>query len=256
MKLAQANSLTQATIQPKVVSKVEVVEAAPVAQDTVETKSESRAALILKTAAAGAAYGAAVGTASGLLYSNVGEMSATAIHMGAIVAGAAGGAVVIGNKMEPVVEKPFNYALGALTGAGVTWGTSAFGLLHKPLLGGVTGAALGGIYGAIAGFIASTTHPSESAKAGTTKSTPNANQTFAGTPSQGQVDEAGLPKKAWSGMAIAYGVGGVALGTRVAMLAASGRISAGMAAGGAAVAAGALLNGYLLQKWVVPHNQA
>jgi hypothetical protein len=256
MKLAQTNSITQATVQPKVTAKVDVVDSSPVAQDTVETQQDGRASLILKTAAAGAAYGAVVGTASGLLYSNVGEMSATAIHMGAIVAGAAGGAVVIGNKMEPVVEKPFNYALGALTGAGVTWGTSAFGLLHNPVVGGVTGAALGGIYGAIAGFIASTTHPSEPAAAGATKSAPSANQTFAGTPSKDQVDDVGLPKKAWSGMAIAYGVGGVALGTRVAMLAASGRISAGMAAGGAAVAAGALLNGYLLQKWVVPHNQA
>jgi len=108
---------------------------------------------IMKWAAAGAAYGALVGAGTALTYNAFGIGGATAIHMTAILAGGGLGAAVIGKQLKPLADPPMCYALGALGGAGLTWGTSAFGLMQNPLLGAVAGAALGAFYGAVAGAV-------------------------------------------------------------------------------------------------------
>ena len=108
---------------------------------------------VLKSTLVGAAYGALVGAGTALLYQNNSLQSATAFHMTGIAAGGVAGAGILGKAMQPKVEAPASYALGALVGAGVTWGTSAFGLLHSPIIGAVAGGALGAFYGAIGAAI-------------------------------------------------------------------------------------------------------
>lgn len=108
---------------------------------------------ILKSALLGAGYGALVGAGTALLYNAQPLTTATGYHMAGIAAGGIGGAALLGPAMQPKVEAPASYALGALAGAGITWGTSAFGLLHQPVVGAVAGAALGAFYGAIGALV-------------------------------------------------------------------------------------------------------
>lgn len=239
MKLA--STTIPASLAVATPRKLQIAESSNNNPDKIELQSQersSRTSQILKSAAVGAAYGAAVGTASGLLYSNVPTMNATAIHMGAILAGGAGGAVVIGNQMPASVDRPANYALGAVAGAGITWGTSALGLLQNPVVGGVGGALLGGFYGAVAGFIHSTATPNEAPQKALTQQTPS------------EENSTQSHKGAWNAMAGAYALGGTVLGGRVAYLAATGQISSAAALGGGAIAAVALGNAYLIHRLV------
>ena len=111
-----------------------------------------RGARALRWGAAAAAYGALTGGATALAYNTFGFEVGTAVHMTAILAGGAAGSAVIGKQL-PGMDPPMAHAIGALLGAGLTWGTSAFGLLQNPLLGVVAGATLGAFYGGIAGAI-------------------------------------------------------------------------------------------------------
>ena len=104
-------------------------------------------------AALGAAYGAAIGSGTAIGYATAGLSNGTLMHMGLIVAGAAAGVPVMGKVLEGKVEKPSNYVLGGLLGAGLTWGTSSMGMLGSPVVGAVGGAVLGAFYGGFAGAI-------------------------------------------------------------------------------------------------------
>ncbi|MCA9780456.1 MAG: hypothetical protein KC800_27215 [Candidatus Eremiobacteraeota bacterium] len=106
---------------------------------------------VAKSALAAAAYGALVGGASAYVYGSTDIGSATAIHMTAILGGGALGAGVLSHAIDHQFEKPSNYAMGALLGAGVTWGTSALGMLGRPVVGAVAGAMAGAFYGAMGG---------------------------------------------------------------------------------------------------------
>ena len=106
---------------------------------------------VAKSALAAAAYGAMVGGASAYLYGSTDIGSATAIHMTAILGGGALGAGVLSHAIDHQFEKPSNYAMGALLGAGITWGTSALGMLGRPVVGAVAGAMAGAFYGAMGG---------------------------------------------------------------------------------------------------------
>jgi hypothetical protein len=105
-------------------------------------------------AAAGAAYGALVGAGTAGMYNALGFDVGTPAHMTGIIAGGAAGAAVLGRELQPTFDKGSAYAIGALAGAGMTWGTSAFGLLQNPVLGAVMGGVLGASYaGAAAAMI-------------------------------------------------------------------------------------------------------
>lgn len=104
-------------------------------------------ATIGKSALIGAIYGAAVGTGSSVVYNSADIGSATAVHMTAILGGGALGAGVLSHAIDHQFEGPMKYAMGALFGAGVTWGTSALGMLGRPVLGAVSGALAGAFYG-------------------------------------------------------------------------------------------------------------
>ena len=75
---------------------------------------------VAKSAMAAAAYGAMVGGASAYLYGSTDIGSATAIHMTAILGGGALGARVLSHAIDHQFNKPSNYAMGALLGAGIT----------------------------------------------------------------------------------------------------------------------------------------
>jgi hypothetical protein len=101
----------------------------------------------------GAAYGAAIGSGTALAYAAAGISNGTLMHMGVILAGGAAGVPVMGKVLEDKVEKPSNYVLGGLLGAGLTWGTSSMGMLGSPVVGAVGGAVLGAFYGGLAGAL-------------------------------------------------------------------------------------------------------
>lgn len=127
--------------------------AAAPSETSASSSSRSRAARILIGAAAGAAYGAAVGSGTALAYAAAGLSTGTMIHMGLIVAGGAVNAPLLGKLLESKVERPTNFVLGGMIGAGVTWGTSAFGLMGSPVIGAVAGGLAGAFYGGLAGAI-------------------------------------------------------------------------------------------------------
>lgn len=204
---------------------------APVASEVDSSDRVSVGASALRGALVGAAYGAAVGVGGSLLYRSFDLGSATAIHMGGILAGGGLGAGVLGVAMQPKVEAPASYALGALAGAGVTWGTSGLGMVTSPAVAAVAGAALGAFYGAVGGAIHAYSGPNSESK------TRGASE-----------QEPGVPKAAWSALAIAYGLGGTAIsGAMIAKFAAGSLTPAGALAGGL-VAAGAFTNAYLTHK--------
>lgn len=200
-----------------------------VAQDSFESSSVGKSAL--KAALVGAAYGAIVGGSTNALYSSTDLMTATAVHMGGIAAGGALGAAVLSGPLSKKAEPPANYALGALAGAGITWGTSAFGMLPNPMVGIVAGAVLGAFYGAVGGAIV--------ASKGS-----NDRPVSAFAPEQ----EKGLPKAAWSGLAVAYGAAGTAITAAMIAKGIAGTLTPGMAGAGGLVAVGAFANAYLTQK--------
>ena len=204
------------------------------AKDSFESSSVASSAL--KTALVGAAYGALVGGSTNALYSNTDLMTATAVHAGGILAGGGLGAVVLGKPLQKKAEPPAAYALGALAGAGVTWATSAFGMLANPTVGIVAGATLGAFFGAVGGAI----HASK----GTNDRLPIAPSFVADM----RKPERGLPKAAWSGLAVAYGVGGAAITAAMIAKGVAGTLTPGMAAAGGLVAAGAFANAYLTNK--------
>ncbi len=209
------------------------------ANDTFESSSVVSSAI--KSALVGAAYGAVVGGRTNALYSNTDLMTATAVHAGGILAGGGLGAVVLGGPLQKKAEPPAAYALGALAGAGVTWATSAFGMLASPTVGIVAGATLGAFFGAVGGAI----HASK----GTNDRLPVAPAFVADAgKTEPTKPEPGLPKAAWSGLAIAYGVGGTALTAAVIAKGLAGSLTPGMAAAGGLVAAGAFANAYLTNK--------
>lgn len=120
-----------------------------------ETPKEgpSRLTRVLLGAAAGAVYGAAVGSGTTALYAALGLSAGTVAHMGLILGGGAINTPIIGKVLEPKVDKPSNYVLGAFLGAGVTWGTSAFGLMGNPVVGAVGGGLAGAFYGGLLGAL-------------------------------------------------------------------------------------------------------
>lgn len=115
-----------------------------------ENVSPSR---VLKWSAVGAAYGAAVGAGTACAYNAFGLQTGTAVHMTGILAGGVVGAAVLGKELQSVFERPMCYAMGTLLGAGLTWATSAFGILQNPVLGAVAGGTLGAFYGALGAAI-------------------------------------------------------------------------------------------------------
>ena len=255
MKVATqfVNAYTPSTA-PRIAS-----EARTTVQDEVTLgATESRTATILKTAAKGAAVGAVLGTASGLAYSNMDLHSVTAAHVGTILAGGAAGSFIIGKELQPKVEAPAAYALGAVAGAGFTWGTTAFGLLQNPVVSGIAGAALGGFYGGIGAFISTFKPETEGAVVAGTEVQSSPVRIESPTqqpapPAQAPADPQQpekLPSGMWKGMAVAYGIGGAALAAKMTQMAINGQITAGNAVGGAAVAGVALLNGYLIHKLI------
>lgn len=176
------------------------------------------------TGAAGcAAYGALVGGATSALYTSTELMTATGIHAGGILAGGALGAVTLGPLFEKKMEKPAAYALGALAGAGVTWGTSAFGLLQNPGVAIVAGAALGTFYGAVGGAILGSEGTNDTKKS----------------------SEGGLSFKP---LAVAYGLGGAAITGAMVAKGLAGTLTPGLAVAGTLVATGAFVNAYLTAK--------
>lgn len=202
----------------------------PPADSPVERVSVGKAAL--RGALAGAAYGAAVGAGASWLYRSAELASATAIHMGGILAGGALGAGVLGKVMQPKVEAPASYALGALAGAGVTWGTSGLGMVTTPAVASLAGAALGAFYGAVGGAIHAYDGPNGQRSARLSEAP----------------QQPGVPKAAWSALSVAYGLGGTAItGAMIARAAAGSLTPAGALAGGL-VAAGAFTNAYLTHK--------
>ncbi len=209
------------------------------AKDSFESSRVASSAI--KSALVGAAYGALVGGSTNALYSNTDLMTATAVHAGGILAGGGLGAVVLGKPLQKKAEPPAAYALGALAGAGVTWATSAFGMLASPTVGIVAGATLGAFFGAVGGAI----HASK----GTNDRLPIAPSFVAdaGKPEPTE-PEPGLPKAAWSGLAVAYGVGGAAITAAMIAKGVAGTLTPGMAAAGGLVAAGAFANAYLTNK--------
>ncbi len=173
----------------------------------------------LTGAAGGAAYGALVGGATSALYAGTELMTATGIHAGGILAGGALGAVALGPLFEKKMEKPAAYALGALAGAGVTWGTSAFALLQNPTVAIVAGAALGTFYGGVGGAILGSSGTNDTKRA-----------------------EGGLSFKP---LAVAYGLGGAAITAGMVARGLAGTLTPGLAVAGTLVASGAFVNAYL-----------
>lgn len=98
-------------------------------------------------------YGAAVGGGTGWLYATKDLGTATSWHMTGIILGAAAGTPVMARVLEKHMEKPAAYALGALAAAGLTWGTSALGLMGSPGLGAAAGLALGAFYGGVGSLV-------------------------------------------------------------------------------------------------------
>jgi hypothetical protein len=185
----------------------------------------------LKSALVGAAYGALVGGSTNALYRSTDLMTATGAHMAGIAGGGALGSVVLGKALQKKAEPPAAYALGALAGAGVTWATSAFGMLPNPMVGIVAGATLGAFFGAVGGAI----HASKGS---------NDRPLTLGA----QESQNGLPKAAWKGMAVAYGVAGTALTGAMIAKGMAGTLTPGLAAGGGLIALGAFANAYLINK--------
>jgi hypothetical protein len=197
-------------------------------------ESSSVVSSAIKSALVGAAYGALVGGSTHALYSNTDLMTATAAHAGGILVGGGLGAVAIGTALKKKAEPPAAYALGALAGAGVTWATSAFGMLPHPTVGLIAGATLGAFFGAVGGAI----HASKG-----TNDRPPAPVTLSAVQEGPQV-----PKAAWSGISIAYGVGGTAITAAMIAKGMAGTLTPGMAAAGGLVALGAFANAYLTHK--------
>lgn len=210
--------------------------AATVPQDSFESSSVVGSAV--KAALVGAAYGALVGGSTNALYRSTDLLTATGVHMAGIAAGGALGAGVLGQALQKKAEPPAAYALGALAGAGVTWGTSAFGMLSSPTVGVVAGAVLGAFYGAVGGAI----HASKGSNDRPVSTPPAPSFTLAAE------QEKGLPKAAWSGLAIAYGAAGTALTGAMIAKGLAGTLTPGMAAAGSLVAVGAFANAYLTNK--------
>lgn len=212
-------------------------------QDNFQSES-SVAGSALKSALVGAAYGAVVGGATNALYSSTSLMTATAVHAGGILAGGGLGAAVIGKALLKKAEPAAAYPLGALAGTGVTWATSAFGMLANPMVGVVAGATLGAFFGAVGGAI----HASN----GTNDRLPNGLHLTQQQPPQSQEppksEEPGIPKAAWNGLSIAYAVGGGAITAAMVAKGIAGTLTPGLAIGGTLVAAGAFTNAYLLHK--------
>ena len=219
---------------------------APVAPEASEPgevfEQSSIGASALKSALVGAAYGAIVGGATNALYSNTDLMTATAVHAGGILAGGGLGSAVVGTALLKKAEPAAAYALGALVGAGVTWGTSAFGMLHNPVVGIVAGATLGAFYGAVGGAIHASKGSNDRLPVNNTFSLQSPPQDPPAKP------EPGLPKAAWSGISIAYGVGGGAITAAMVAKGIAGTLTPGLAAAGSLVAAGAFANAYLTHK--------
>jgi hypothetical protein len=210
--------------------------AVSVAPESFESSSVVSSAI--KSALVGAAYGALVGGSTHALYSNTDLMTATAVHAGGILVGGGLGAVAIGTALKKKAEPPAAYALGALAGAGVTWATSAFGMLPHPTVGLIAGATLGAFFGAVGGAI----HASKG-----TNDRPTvfgASETLSAAPQAGPQ----VPKAAWSGISIAYGVGGTAITAAMVAKGLAGTLTPSMAAAGGLVALGAFANAYLTHK--------
>lgn len=203
-------------------------------------ESSSVVSSAIKSALVGAAYGALVGGSTNALYSNTDLMTATAVHAGGILVGGGLGAAVLGKPLQKKAEPPAAYALGALAGTGVTWATSAFGMLASPTVGIVAGAILGAFFGAVGGAI----HASK----GTNDRTPVSAFVAENAKPQPAQPNHGLPKGAWSGLAVAYGVGGTAITAAMVAKGIAGTLTPGMAAAGGLVAAGAFANAYLTNK--------
>jgi hypothetical protein len=208
--------------------------AVAVPQESFESSSVVSSAI--KSALVGAAYGALVGGSTHALYSNTDLMTATAVHAGGILAGGGLGAVAIGTALKKKAEPPAAYALGALAGTGVTWATSAFGMLPHPTVGIIAGATLGAFFGAVGGAI----HASK----GTNDRPPS----FAAPATLSTQEGPQVPKAAWSGISIAYGVGGTAITAAMIAKGMAGTLTPGMAAAGGLVAVGAFANAYLTNK--------
>ncbi len=227
--LVRTSSLTPA-------ARPAVAEAAPALPAESFAPSESSVlGTALKSAVVGAAYGALVGGSTNALYSGTDLMTATAVHAGGILVGGGLGAVALGKAFQKKAEPPAAYALGALAGTGVTWATSAFGMLASPAVGVVAGATLGAFFGAVGGAIV--------ASKGT-----NDRPVSVGAPTLGSTAEPGLPKAAWSGLAVAYGAAGTAITAAMVAKGIAGSLTPGMAAAGGLVAAGAFANAYLTNK--------
>ena len=212
--------------------------ASPVFNTKESFESSSVVSTAVKSAVVGAAYGALVGGATSHLYSNTGLMTATAGHMGGIVAGGGLGAGVLGKALGKKAEPPAAMALGALAGAGVTWATSAFGILGNPAVGAAAGLALGAFFGAVGGAIVASEGTNDRSTA--VAETPN--------PSFAKVEEQKFPKTAWTGIQVAYGLAGTAILAGAAAKGIAGTLTPKVLGAGALVAGGAYLNAYLIHK--------
>lgn len=221
-------------------SKIETVAAPPQPQESFENSSVLGSAL--KAAAVGAAYGALVGGSTNALYKSTDLMTATGIHAAGIVGGGALGSVVLGKPLQKKAEPPAAYALGALAGAGVTWATSAFGMLASPTVGIVAGAALGAFFGAVGGAI-------HASKGTNDRQVPTAFADNEQNPQPAPPEKGpGLPKGAWSGLSVAYGVAGAGITGAMIAKGVAGTLTPGAAFAGGLVAAGAFANSYLTYK--------
>lgn len=234
MNIQTSHSPSPIRIAPRAAAQSQAASALP--QESFESSSVAGSAV--KAALIGAAYGALVGGSTNALYQSTDLLTATGVHMAGIAAGGALGAGVLGQALKKKAEPPAAYALGALAGAGITWGTSAFGMLPNPMVGVVAGAVLGAFYGAVGGAIVASKGSNDRPV-----STPPASS-FTLSSQQ----EKGLPKAAWSGLAIAYGAAGTALTGAMIAKGIAGTLTPGMAAAGGLVAAGAFANAYLTHK--------
>lgn len=209
----------------------------PQAQETFESSSILGSAL--KSAVVGAAYGALVGGSTNALYQSTDLMTATGIHAVGILGGGALGAAVLGKPLQKKAEPPAAYALGALAGAGVTWATSAFGMLASPTVGIVAGATLGAFFGAVGGAI-------HASKGTNDRPVSSLWSQESQKPQPSPPDETpGLPKGAWTGLSVAYGVAGAGITGAMIAKGIAGTLTPGMAAAGGLVAVGAFANAYL-----------
>ena len=235
----------QTSIKPAVIAKpaLKAAQTTEVSTPSVNVdafESSSVGSTALKAALIGAAYGALVGGSTNALYSNASLMTATGVHAGGILAGGALGAAVLSKPLMKKAEAPAAYALGALAGAGATWGTSAFGLLHNPVVGIVAGAALGAFYGAVGGAIIASKGSNDRP---VSAFAPKPSYTLAG-----DKEEPKFPKGAWTGISVAYAAGGTAITAAMIAMGVAGRLTPGGALAGGLVAAGAYANAYLTYK--------